>query len=75
MPPEYSKYFGMVEDFAHAMATDTLKAEIPMPGPFTKEGVEIILGYLKMQSSETRVGNNCKIDFTRVTWLFREMLS
>ena len=46
--PEYSKLFGMVEDFGKAMASDSLKAVIPMPKPFTKEAVEIVLGYFKL---------------------------
>uniref|UniRef100_A0A914YHU8 Uncharacterized protein n=1 Tax=Panagrolaimus superbus TaxID=310955 RepID=A0A914YHU8_9BILA len=46
--PEYSKLFGMVEDFGKAMALNSLKAEIPMPNPFTKEAVEIVIGYFEL---------------------------
>uniref|UniRef100_A0AC34GK08 Uncharacterized protein n=1 Tax=Panagrolaimus sp. ES5 TaxID=591445 RepID=A0AC34GK08_9BILA len=46
--PEYSKLFGMVEDFGKAMALNSLKAEIPMPKPFTKEAVEIVIRYFEL---------------------------
>jgi hypothetical protein len=51
LKPEYSKLFGMVEDFGKAMATNSLKAIIPMPIPFTKEAVEIVLGYFEKHNN------------------------